>query len=378
MEIVNEANDTLTANILWTEAEKGEFSVVLTGFIYGPGVNNYDNTKVSLTLGYLLSEGDVQEILPLVWYEFKDGEQIGKDSMGNFDLEIGGNGQIGYDADGQYVTFTRENESFLYAPAITGNSDWSDLVKGAYTVSYTLRADNEIQAGDRYAITAGPYGEAFMIYGCYSGYEVVYSAGGANEHKVRFETGSHKDQWVTITVTVNPETSTLGFYVNGALFAERTIADWQGFSRTDLYSFTIGGQGTINGADGAQFFEGSISDVKVYDFALSARNVRDLYENADSETPFSSYATYRTVTKIETDTVDVDLVLSSDNGIEDILAGLPASVTVTDSADETQVCPVIWLGAENGKILGYVQGCAAANVQRRMCRGCVRRYSFRT
>lgn len=199
-----------------------------------------------------------------------------------------------------------------------------------------------------------------------------------NEHKVRFETGSHKDQWVTITVTVNPETSTLGFYVNGALFAERTIADWQGFSRTDLYSFTIGGQGTINGADGAQFFEGSISDVKVYDFALSARNVRDLYENADSETPFSSYATYRTVTKIETDTVDVDLVLSSDNGIEDILAGLPASVTVTDSADETQVCPVIWLGAENGKILGYVQGCAAANVQRRMCRGCVRRYSFRT
>ena len=363
VEIVNEANDTLTANILWTGAEKGEFSVVLTGFIYGPGVNNYDNTKVSLTLGYLLSEGDVQEILPLVWYEFKDGEQIGKDSMGNFDLEIGGNGQIGYDADGQYVTFTRENESFLYAPAITGNSDWSDLVKGAYTVSYTLRADNEIQAGDRYAITAGPYGEAFMIYGCYSGYEVVYSAGGANEHKVRFDTGSHKDQWVTITVTVNPETSTLGFYVNGALFAERTIADWQGFSRTDLYSFTIGGQGTINGADGAQFFEGSISDVKVYDFALSARNVRDLYENADSETPFSSYAAYRTVTKIETDTVDVDLVLSSDNGIEDILAGLPASVTVTDSADETQVCPVIWLGAENGKILGYVQGCAAANVQ---------------
>ncbi len=363
VEVVNEANQTLTANILWTKVEKGEFSATVTGFIYGPGINNYANTKVSLSVAYQLTEEDAREILPLVWYEFKDADRLGKDSMGNFDLELGGNGQIEYNAEGQYVTFSRDAASFLYAPAVTGTSDWSDLVKGAYTVSYTLCADNEIQAGDRYAITAGPYGESFMIYGCYSGYEVVYSAGGANEHKVRFDTGSHKDQWVTITVTVNPDTSVLGFYINGELFAERIIADWQGFSRADLYSFTIGGQGTINGADGAQFFEGSISDVRVYDFALSARNVRDLYENLNGDTPLSSYVSYRTVEKVEVNTADVDLVLSSVNTVEDVLAGLPATATVTDSKEETQVCPVIWLGEENGLIRGYVQGCSAANVR---------------
>lgn len=362
VEVINEAGNTLTANIIWTTVEKGDFSAKLTGFVTGLGVNNYANIKVELIVEYAVSEEEKKDILPLVWYEFSDETDLGKDSMGNFDLLIGGNGLIAHDAEGGYITFTRDNASYLYAPALFGNFDWSDMLKGGYTFSYTVKADNSIQAGDRYAVTSGPYGEGFTIYGCYNGYEVVYSAGGSNSHKARFETGSYKDTWITITVTADTATSTLCFYINGELFGERTIDDFRGFSDENLYSFVIGAQATVNGVDGAQFFEGSLSDVKVYDFPLSAKNVKDLYNNANTATPFSSVATYYTVSDITVDATEVDLVLDGNNTVEDILAALPATVTVTDSRNRTEISPVRWLGRNGGVIEGYVQGCSAANI----------------
>lgn len=354
------AGNSVDAKIVWTNVEKGDFSAVLSGFIIG--VNNQENVKVSCTIPYQFSDEDKQDIKPVVWYQFNDAENIGKDSMGNFDLLLGGNGDVEHNAEDGYVTFLREKASYLYAPAISGNSDWSDLIKGGYTFSYTVNADNSLGDGGYYAITSGTYGEAFLIYGCYSGFEVIYSAGGASSHKLRFETGSYKDQWVTITVTVDPVSMNACFYVNGALFAEREISDWQGFSASNLYSFVIGGQATVNGNDGAQFFEGSIADVRVYDYVLSSDNVKDLYDNKESSNPFSSVPTYYTVDKIEVDTTDIDLVISSENSVDDILAGLPSSVAVTNSKGQTETCSVVWLGRNGNAIEGYVQGCSAANV----------------
>lgn len=361
-QVVNAAGNTVEARIVWTKVEKGKYSAKVTGFLLGSAVNNQQNVVVELTVPYIFGDEYKQEIKPLVWYEFKDANNIGKDSMGNFDLLLGGNGNVTHNAEEGYVQFERANASYLYAPAIYGSSDWSDMLKGGYTFSYTVKADNSIGDGSYYAVTTGTYGKSFLIYGCYSGFEVIYSAGGASSHKLRFETGSYADRWVTITVTVDPTTSLCGFYINGTLFAEREIGDYRGFSADSLYSFVIGGQATVIGNDGTQFFEGAIADVKVYDYVLSADNVKDMYENST----FTSVPTYETVEKVEVDTTDVDLVLSGNNTVEDILASLPATVTVTSNDGNTETCPVIWLGRDGNVIKGYVQGCSWANTGSQM------------
>lgn len=357
VQVTNAANNIADANIVWNKVVKGDFSAKLYGFLIGSNINNQQNVKVELTVPYSFGDEYKQDIKPIVWYEFKDADNIGKDSMGHFDLLVGGNGQVEHNAEEGYVTFTRANGSVLYAPALYGSTDWSDMLKGGYTFSYTVKADNTIQDGSYYAVTTGTYGESFLIYGCYSGFEVIYSAGGSSSHKIRFETGSYKDQWVTITVTVDPTTSTCCFYVNDALFAEREISDYQGFSADGLYTFAIGGQANVSGNDSTQYFEGSISDVKVYDYVLSADNVKDLYTTSS----FSSVPTYYTIKKIDVDTSDVELVLSKDNTVTDILAGLPTTVTVTNNKGQTETCSVIWLGRKDGIIEGYVQGCSWAN-----------------
>ena len=308
-----------------------------------------------------LSNAVEKEVKPLVWYEFNEENNPGKDSMGNFDLLVGGQGLIAHNADG-YVTFTRENASFLYAPAIVGRSDWSDLLKGGYTLSYTVKADNTVSEGNRYAITTSDYGNGFLVLGLRDGYDVVYSAGGYNSHMARYETGSHKDTWVNITVSMNKVTSKLAFYINGELFDERTVSDYQGFTGNNAYSFVIGGQATCGGTSGAQYFEGSIADVKVYDFALSSKNVKDMYANADSDMPFTSLATYQTVESVEVDTAGVNVVLDKNNSVQNVFSNLPAEVTVKNRADEEEKCSVVWLAYENGVITGYVQGTSSSNV----------------
>ena len=359
---VNEANNTLTAQIIWTAVEKKEFSAEVTGFITGEGINNADNIKVRLTLSYLVDESEKTDIKPLVWYEFKDADNLGKDSMGNFDLLLGGNQQIGHNKEEGYITFEKEKQSYLYAPALFGNTDWSDLLEGGYTVSFTMKADNSIQAGDQYAITTAAYGEAFLFYGCYDGYEVIYSSGGVSAHKLRYDTGSKKDSWVTLTFAMDAASGMASFYVDGVLFAARAVDNFEKFSPDGLYTFAIGAQANVNGKDGVQFFEGSFADVKVYDFPLSAANVKDAFINAATETPLRSSANYRTVREISADTSELDLVLSADNTVDAILAALPATVTVKDDKDEAQTCAVQWLGRKGGSIVGYVKDSDAANI----------------
>lgn len=117
------------------------------------------------------------------------------------------------------------------------------------------------------------------------GYEVIYSSGGVSAHKLRYDTGSKKDSWVTLTFAMDAASGIASFYVDGVLFAARAVDNFEKFSPDGLYTFAIGAQANVNGKDGVQFFEGSFADVKVYDFPLSAANVKDAFINAATETP---------------------------------------------------------------------------------------------
>ena len=301
-----------------------------------------------------------KQVKPIAWYEFNEPANIGKDTMGNFDLLMGGNQQ--FDIDDGFITFTRENSSYLYAPTLYGTKDFSDLIGGSYTISYTVKADNTIAEGDRYAITTSNYASGFQVIGFQNGYEVVYSAGGHKAHSVFYATGDFSEQWVNVTVTFNKDTSTLAFYVNGELFDERKVDNYVGFTSGNNYTFTIGAQSTVEGLDGAQFFDGSISDVKVYDFALSKVNVKDMYDNADTNSPFTSLVNYDIVDSVEVDYTTFNSVISKTNSLNDILASLPNEVTVT-SGLSSSTCGVQWLGYSNGVVKGYLKNSPYANAQ---------------
>ena len=367
--VINEAGNALTANIVWIKVEKGDFSAKLTGFIFGAGVNNFANEKIELVVDYIVSNEDKQEIKPIVWYEFNDANNVGKDSMGNFDLVKGGvQSYLTHNAEDGYVTFEKPSEgdgAFLYSPAMAGaTTDWSDLITGSYTVSVKFMTDNDC-GGDRYIISASCYGDGFLVCGCYNGYEVYYSNGniGGGTCHIRYETGNTKDRWVTLTVTYNANTGNTCLYLDGVLFREQKIEGYTGFAQTALYTFALGAQCDVNGSSAAQFFDGSIADVKIYDFALSATNVKDLITNEGTENALVSIANYYTVEEIIVDTTDINLVISADNSVEDVLAGIPATVTVKDSKGNAETCPVYWFGDNNGLITGYVKGATSANVK---------------
>lgn len=364
VKVTNAANNTLTANIVWTKVVKNDYSATVIGFLTGKGINNSANYKATVEVKYAPDESEYQDIKPLVWYEFNDKDNLGKDSMGNFDLKVGGKQKIDYNEEGKYITFKRENQSYLYAPAVTGDKNFSRFITGSYTVSITVNADNSITDGSYYMINTNAYGEGFLIYGCYGQYTVIYSAGGAAAHKLVVNTGVLTDSWVTLTVTVDKTTGLIAFYKNAELLISKTVDNFESFAYDQSrYTFAIGAQATVTDNDGTQYYDGSISDVKVYDYALSARNVGDLIANAGKTDALKSYSNYCTVTDIEVDLEDVDTVLSKNNTLEDIYAGLPISVKVTDSKGGVQECEVEWLGRKNDKIVGYVKGCEAANVQ---------------
>lgn len=83
------------------------------------------------------------------------------------------------------------------------------------------------------------------------------------------------DEWGLITLTGSPTGATL--YTNGVAAAtvERAV-DSYGAS---AFSFNIGGGGIFNGT--GDYFRGSIDEVAVFDTALTAEQVRDLYFSAN-------------------------------------------------------------------------------------------------
>lgn len=357
VKVTTQLNNIIDANIIWTKAIKNDSGFDVYGFINGENVNNFDNLPIHLVVPFIIDKSEYKQIKPIAWYQFNDATNIGKDSMGNFDLLLGGLQQVEHHANDGYVTFKKDNKSYLYAPAINNGKDFSDLLSGSYTVSIDLNFDNTINDGSQYAITTSSYGEGFLLYGCYDGIEVVYSSGGYSSHKLIYSTGSLKNSWTTLTVSVDKEKSTVSFFVNGQLFRTQKVDNINNFSSNDIYTFALGAQATITGADGAQFFEGSMRNVKVYDFALSKKNVNDLIKNQlDSSVYQETYV--KEVMPIE----NVDSIISDTNSIDKIKDNLPQQVNVKYSDNTIKLASVTWIGYKNGNIVGYLTNTDYPNI----------------
>ncbi|MGN1052571.1 MAG: hypothetical protein ACI4SH_04185, partial [Candidatus Scatosoma sp.] len=100
----------------------------------------------------------------VVHYEFNDETNLGKDSLGNYDL-VAQNVAI----DPLNGGVALKNGGVLYAPALDGNgTDFSDLVKGSYSVSMRIYT-RAVSGGGNYIVATGLYGSDFQVDWNYNG-----------------------------------------------------------------------------------------------------------------------------------------------------------------------------------------------------------------
>ncbi len=208
-----------------------------------------------------------------VHYEFNDKNNLGKDTLGNYDLVVGSG--VTYDEVNGGVTVGKP-QGILYAPKITGtNNDFSDLITGSYSISMRVYI-REVDGGGNYLVATGSYSSHFRLEWSYSGLKVGLgngqesafgSSSSAIGNTVLFDSEFswyrinmiYDDSSLTFRVMVKEENNDAYSYDYTAKLA--SPSQFGGHTNT----FTIGAQSNF-GSSIAQYANGTLSsnDVVFY------------------------------------------------------------------------------------------------------------------
>lgn len=332
---------------------------------------------------------------PYAWYQFEDEDNLGKDTMGNFDLtmKVSGSGvyaqkkksegdnyvelrRKAYDEDYEYTLekeASADNGVLFYAPFVKDGLDMSDLITGSYTVSITFRSPTiNANLGSYYMFSTGRYIDAPSMVCWGKGIRVqtgsklgVFGASAEQNTidndttnvRVRPENPS-EDTWYNITMVGDAENNVVKLYLDGVL-VESVQLQGVAFSnqgKMDLgsdYVFALGGQSAGTGAQTCHA-DIDISDCKVFDYALSAENVSAL--NKGEET---SYSGIYVESVPELDVSAIDFQLTDVNPMSELLNNLPDKATVTLSDGSKNKASIAWINKGNGKCFGVLQSSEA-------------------
>ncbi len=333
------------------------------------------------------AEEALPEIEPLVWYEFEDAENMGKDTMGNFDLTSNIGHFIDSETSEEVTCLTQEEDTDgekyakfvsnrgddgqlkskiganLYASRLgTSAYDFSDLLSGSFSVELTFRRDNSTMVGDHYVLACGRYNNAFQITPWKEGIEIQINhkddaEGASDEEKQSWMEKNtafitcDTNEWTTLLVSGDAETNTFNIYINGELKLTKQVKHVEMTYKPDDYAFSLGSQCNINGGSQEGYSTVDIKDCKVFDCALSAENASQLYEG-ETVTYDGDY-----IEGVEElDTEALDLFVTDANTIDNIINNvLPQNVNVTLSTGVTVPVNVYWIDKGDGKLFGYIQ-----------------------
>jgi len=211
-----------------------------------------------------------------------------EDSKGNIDLggveeqEVIGAGRFaqGYDADGVYESSnTWPTTELIERGSLFTISAWiSPRTSGGYqTIISQLGKDRKV--GD-YAFRVGQNKLQFFI------------RPSSNSSKVELVTSNTSipvGKWTHVVAVygiANNEPSSIRLYINGKLDSERVTQDAYGVSGDAIQLTRVGSSELIvpcNGRCGGRFpFNGSIDELMVFDYPLSASEVLTMYENFEA------------------------------------------------------------------------------------------------
>lgn len=334
--------------------------------------------------GVSADEAAATVIKPFALYEFQDASKPGKDTSGNgYDLVAKTMGspeclQIKEENGVKYLSLDSMRDSegnstgkggILYAPAVRGKKDFSDMLRESYTIEIEFRRDNASWIGDHYLLMTGKYNNAFGITPWRGGIEYqVFNqqiAQGANDQEKfnwlqaklkTYYTTIDTSDWTKVMVVGNAEEDKVYIYENGTLVNTIEMDDVLLSYPDQAYTFCIGGQAEYDGNAATMFATADVKRCVVYDTALSATNVAKVFNGEDAVIEDGQ----KYVTSIaEIDTSALDLQVTDVNNLDKIMnETLPQSVKVNYSDGKEKNTKVFWY-EKNGKINGYIQSAYA-------------------
>lgn len=112
---------------------------------------------------------ETENFTRLAHYEFNDKTNLGKDSLGNYDLT--NKGGVTVDALNGGVLIGKESDGYLYAPENSDGKDFSDTITGSYSISTRmfLRSNS---GGGNYLFSTGIWDNAFYCFWSYAGFRI--------------------------------------------------------------------------------------------------------------------------------------------------------------------------------------------------------------
>lgn len=242
----------------------------------------------------------------VVHYEFKDEANLGKDSLENYDLVAK---NVGIDAVNGGVAL--KDNGMLYAPALAtgeGNdyTDFSDLVKGSFSISFRAYLRNN-SGGGNYLIATGSYGSHFTMNWAYGGFGMEFG----NNQKQDFMNDGSKDMlsgefaWYRVNVIYDESKMTAKLVATKegvddySFTMSKELAEKITFGGHSQYSFTIGAQSHLGGWDdgwvSAELGDGTtvwpnISDFRLYSGVIDDAEIAAIKQyDADNAKPVQYY-----------------------------------------------------------------------------------------
>lgn len=362
----------------------------------GVGANLFTASAAEEVSHIKTSQTSVCGLKPYAWYQFEDSENLGKDSMGNFDLnmKVSGSGVYAqkekaegdsyvelrrkkYDADYEYTgknEVNAENGVLFYAPFVKDGLDMSDLITGSYTVSITFRSPTiNTSIGSHYMFSTGRYVDAPSMVCWGKGIRVQTGSklgvfGVENDQskidndktnvRVKPESAS-TDTWYNLTMVGDAENNEVKLYLDGVLAETVKVEGEVKFSNQGQmelgsdYVFALGGQSAGTGGQTCHA-DIDISDCKVFDYALSADNVSALNKGEDT-----AYTGLHVESVPELDVSAIDFQLTDVNPMSELLNKLPNKATVTLSDGSKVKASIAWINKGNGKCFGVIQSAEA-------------------
>lgn len=232
------------------------------------------NRKVSIQV--TIQENTAVDALPETILEYRFDEKLDgttvKDTAGNNNATLSGGASYAED---------KEKGQVLY---LDGNAGYLEFPKGFFDNRNEMTVSMDINAvtrnGNFFTFT---YGKSEQVYSFLKTLpksmrmSVTTSSWGAEQTATAtFDNSNNSRRWMNVTMVVSP--SKISLYQDGKLLAEKDVTIKTSDLGSDLLAYL--GKSFYSGD---KYFKGYFDNVKVYDQALDAKQVRRAYQKAQAE-----------------------------------------------------------------------------------------------
>ncbi|MDY2888022.1 MAG: sialate O-acetylesterase [Candidatus Caccosoma sp.] len=291
---------------------------------------------------------------PIIWYDFNDEANYGKDKVGNENLIIYGDANNIVKGD-KGISFKNNT---MYAKSISDKNDFSDYLS-SFTISLFFKPTSD--ASTSRILCTGNYQklDGFVLFliknenGLYLVPDINTTSGinGVSDgHFKYWFLIENVNEWQHFAVSVNSKTNKIIYYLNGnevANFNNEVL-----MKNTDQ-AFSLFGITHTNGGGHTDFYNGFLDDVRIYDFAMNSTQLSKIKQGTLTDLNINE----ETISKIEIEDAN-DIVLNSILKDEFVYRQLPKKAIIYSSNNNKKEADILWSSYKNeinkGKAYGYI------------------------